>query len=518
MKNKILGAAVAMAAVLCAGCAQDEGNYDYHALNEPNITGVADSMSVLIHDHIELDPSMGDNITDTAAYDYEWKVINRSGDNEETVIGNYKKLSREVTLNAGEYKLYFTATQRNTGLFWRKSYALTVSDPSSEGWMVLCDDNGKPCLDIISKVTGKTYLDVLKDNGMPDMGTPYAIQYEPNCGYSDSPFYLFTSTGATRLSKNNFSWQRDYLFKYEVAQSPDVAPRTMVCEPSGISRVFVSEGKVRYAQNMGVQGLFGSPANKDFDVAPVVGANIGAQSYVSIYLLYDTTNKRFMAYCPLIQSAGFNTPTVQTMEEMEQVCIGSKGSDMVTGTAFADYPTGLDYVYMENTTYDPGNAKMGITYTVLRNGSNYYLYGIQLGDLLTFMDCTFCIGRAYYGDLSGCTDINRASCFAFSSLRNYMYYAVDGTVYRVNLSEKPLKAERQFSLVGETITRMKFNHYQTTTTNSEYDLVVASQNTGKGMLRIYDGMKKEGDFSGVAPTIYTGFGKIVDVTYRERTN
>ncbi len=518
MKNYIGGVLVTMVALFCTGCAQDEGNYDYHALNEPNITGVPDSLSVLIHDRLELDPAMGDNITDTTAYDYEWKVINRSGDNEVAVLGSYKKLSREVTLDAGEYMLYFKATERRSGLFWSKSYPLTVSDPSSLGWMILCDNNGKTRLDVVSDITGKTYFDVLKDNGMPELDGPYAIQYEPNCGYSGSPFYLFTASGATRLSKNNFAWQRDYDFKYEVAQQPNVAPHTMVCEQNGLSRVFVSEGKARYAQNMGIQGLFGSPANKDFEAAPYVGVNIGAQSYVSIYLLYDTTNKRFMAYCPLLQSAGFNASVIQTMPDMEQICIGSKGDDMVTGTAFSDYPEGLDFVYMENTTYDPGNAKMGITYTVLAHGNNYYLYGIQLGDLITFSECTFGIGKAYYGDLSGCTDINKASHFAFSSMRNYMYYAVGGTVYRVDLSEKPLTAERQFTLSGETITCMKFNLYRTTSTTADYDLVVGSYRQGNGTLRIYDGMKNEGDFTGVSPKVYTGFAKIVDATYRERTN
>ena len=141
-----------------------------------------------------------------------------------------------------------------------------------------------------------------------------------------------------------------------------------------------------------------------------------------------------------------------------------------------------------------------------------------MGDLITYSDCTFGIGKAYYGDLSQCTDINRAQCFAFSSLRNYMYYAVDGNIYRVDLLEKPLRAERQISLLGETITCMKFNIYRSTSTTANYDLVVGSEKQGSGILRIYNGMTKEGDFSGVAPTLYTGFAQIVDATYRERTN
>ena len=191
---------------------------------------------------------------------------------------------------------------------------------------------------------------------------------------------------------------------------------------------------------------------------------------------------------------------------------------MVTGTAFTEYPTGLDFVYMENTKYDPGNAKMGVTYTVLKSGKQYYLYGIQLGDMLTFADCPIAIGKAYYGDLSDCTDIDKASCFAFSSLKNFMYYSVGGTVYRVNLSETPLKAQRQFTLRNEKITVLKFNLYQNAPSPHDYDLVVGSDNRGDGALRIYEGSESEGDFSKVNPTIYTGFAKIVDAIYRERTN
>ena len=174
---------------------------------------------------------------------------------------------------------------------------------------------------------------------------------------------------------------------------------------------------------------------------------------------------------------------------------------------------------MENTKYDPGNALMGVTYTILRSGKKFEVYGIQLGDMLCYADCTFALGKAYYGDLSDCTDIAKATCFAFSSLKNYMYYAVGGTVYRVNLSEKPLKAERQFSFSGETITMMKFNFYQNSASANDYDLIVGTENSkGSGTLRIYNGMSSEGDFSKVIPTSYSGFGKIVDATYRERTN
>jgi hypothetical protein len=49
-----------------------------------------------------------------------------------------------------------------------------------------------------------------------------------------------------------------------------------------------------------------------------------------------------------------------------------------------------------------------------------------------------------------------------------------------------------------------------------YDLVVGSVKDGAGILRVYDGMKTEGDFSSVEPVVYDGFAQIVDATYKER--
>ena len=127
MRNYKIWAMALMMATMLAGCSQDEGNYDYHSLNEPTITGVPENISVLTHANIDLDPNLGDNITDLDAYNYEWKVINKSGDNEITVLSNEKHLLQEMTLPAGEYILYFTATEKNTGLFWRQSYKLASS-------------------------------------------------------------------------------------------------------------------------------------------------------------------------------------------------------------------------------------------------------------------------------------------------------------------------------------------------------------------------------------------------------
>ena len=49
-----------------------------------------------------------------------------------------------------------------------------------------------------------------------------------------------------------------------------------------------------------------------------------------------------------------------------------------------------------------------------------------------------------------------------------------------------------------------------------YDLVVATEKDGEGILRVYEGLNSEGQFGKVTPQMYEGFARIVDVSYKER--
>jgi hypothetical protein len=271
---------------------------------------------------------------------------------------------------------------------------------------------------------------------------------------------------------------------------------------------------------MGFDGLYGSAVNKNFGVAPYVGSNaLATQVYASVYLLYDMDRGRFMAYCPLLSSSDLGgLDPVADMDEFTQIAQGMAPDAGVVGNAFDEWPEGMELVYMENTRYDPGNGKMGMTYALLEDGDGHYVYGMQLGDILRYADCTYVLGKGYFGDVSSCRSIaSEDNLYAFSSLKNYMYYASGSTVYRVDLAEKPLKAVEQFRLSGETVTCLKFNLYQRSENmQKSYDLIVGSVRDGKGKVRIYEGRESDGDFSNVTPVVYDGFSEVVDVTYKER--
>ena len=514
-----IGYILLLASLILAGaCSQDQGNYDYIDLEEPAISGLEDT-EVFTLSQLQLNPQIEGGEFAEGEYAFEWMVLNQNSADEPVIIGTERNLDYEVTLAPGAYVLYYTITEIKTGLYWRHSINLTVSSSMSEGWMVLCSDGGRARLDMVSVTNGQTMQDVLKGNGMPQLNGPRRIQWLSDKTDAASPYYLLADDGATRLGRDAFEWKPEYDFSYEVAVQEKLTPYSITM--GGFGKVIVSGDNAHYCEVMGIDGLYGSAVNKDFPVAPFVGANaLATQVYAAVYLLYDTENERFMAYCPLLATNDLgNLNPLATMDEMGQIAEGMAPGAGVIGNAFKDWPEGNELVYMENTRYDPGNAKMGLTYALLKDGSSCHLYGIQLGDILRYADCTYVLGKGYYGDLSQCRDIlHPAALYAFSSLKSCMYYALDETVYRVDLSENPAREEAMFSLKGERITCMKFNLYQKSENmQKSYDLVVGSVNrNGEGTLRIYEGRESGGDFKNVEPQIYTGFAEIVDVEYKER--
>lgn len=505
-------------------CAEDKGNYDYRELNDIAIGGIADETSVLAFSDLKITPVFEAFNPSEAEYEFEWKAIRVGGDQEIRVIGTDKNLDYHVELISGQYKLIYTIKPKGQDVFYRNISDLRVNGVTSEGWLVLCSDNNRARLDMASKVTGETYHDLLRESDMPTLTNPYSIVYlPPYHGDANSPFYLLAENGATRLSKDDFVWKPEFDLSYEMGNGQPVSPYYITA--AGMSKMFVSDGEAHFCNYMMRDGLYGLKTNKNFRAAPRIGGNVMTRNIVMpMFLLYDTDSKLFTYY--------FNSPDMLSMLEQYEAMLGVKGLQLlemlgiVSGGAF-ELPAGEhDYRYLENTRYTPdGGGYDGITYAVLTAGTSVYLYGFQMGDYYAgqtpIAQCNYIINKAYYGDLSGCTDIASAGHFAFSSLKHFMYYSVDNRVYRVNLSSKPLTAELQFTLPGETITCMKFYLYtETAYANRSYDLIVGSRKAGEesasGVLRIYDGFESEGDFHQAGPAeTHTGFAPIVDVIFRE---
>ena len=506
-----------------AACSGDKGNYDYKVLNEVQIR-IDNAYSVLIRDQLTIEPQLSAAIEAFAPenYTYEWKVYDAIGSMTPEVISQTAKLDYYVSLLPGNYTLVFTVQEKGADVFYRHTAQLEVKTTTSHGWLVLCDDNGRVRLDMLSHVTGDTYYDLLAGTELADWQTPRQLVYAPDMA---EPYYLVSGSGTTRLSNNEFAWNESYLIENEFAGG-QFAGKVAFLANSWPGKVIIDENRVAYyCSTLMGDGLFGDGRRNETgnQKLPVAGYNALEQQHLPLFLLWDYTYRNFVVCTDQFASIGLDSSKDLNVSSLPALGFPVVGDDLFewpnrnNGAA----PYGVK-VAVENTRYDKNQSGQGMTYALLYNGTFCHLYGVILGNLVCLTEGAdkygYAYEKSYYADLSACTDITSASHFAASSLKTLLYYAVGGKVYAVNFTSGTPEAKLQFDLGDEEITLLKFNLFQgDDPDNRSYDLIVGSTTPdGEGVLRIYDGFDCEGDFTNAQPEETSrGFAPIVDVIYCE---
>ncbi|MCM1107609.1 MAG: PKD-like family lipoprotein [Clostridium sp.] len=504
--------------LVCLACADDKGNYDYHALNDLTVR-LEEQYVAIARERFTVTPRVEAAAFTPETYTYEWMAYDRTGQRDPAVVGTDLMLDTELTLPQGEYTLVLNIRERDTNLYYQGTAGLRVNTGTSAGWLVLCSDNGRTRIDMVShiKTTDNIYRNLLDGTEPGAWNGPQQLVCDPKMA---EPFYLVTDDGCTRLSTNDFEWNQSYLIANEfgtgiytggVACLSTRFPGKVIVDP---------KGRVYYCNTLMGDGLFGSVRSNKFYVSPAVGYNAKAMQNVPSFMMWDKNNCRFVVCAEQFTLLGLDNTSDEPMADLATDGFTVLGDDLFAWPKTADRMT-LTGIY--NTRYDRNQDDNGTTYAVLTNrNKKTFLYGVILGDLYSFGNSDK-FGYAYektaYADLSDCTGIVNATQFAFSSLKNYMYYAVGGTVYRVNLSDATFTAHPDITLPeGEEVTLLKFYLWeQDDPENRSYDLIVASKDgNGEGHLRIYEGFRSEGNFAGEQPREeYGGFADIVDVIYRE---
>lgn len=499
-------------------CSEDKGNYDYSELNDLEIT-FDDAYSVIARDSFSIHPVVDGRVSFSPEdYTYEWKAYDQTGQAESVLLGTALNLDVELNLPQGTYDLVLNIHEKSTGVYYQRKATLKVDTSTSLGWLVLCSDSGRVRLDMVShiKTEDNLYYDLLKGTELEDWRDPYQLVCDPHMA---EPFYLVTGSGTTRLSTDDFAWNASYLIANEFGTGVfEGQVRCLATHFPG--KVLIdTAGRIYYCETLTGDGLFGSVRSNTFYVEPAVGYNAKGTPFVPPFMMWDRSNRRFVVCAQEFNSIGLSNKSDVPMSELAETGFPTVNEELFAWPQRSDR---MDLVCLQNTRYDRNQDGNGMTYAILEQGGKRYLYGIILGDLYAFAEAKYgyTYEKAYYVDLSGCTDVNQAEHFAFSSLKTLMYYAVGNKVYSVNFTASSPVATLQFTLPeDEEITCLKFYLWeQDDPDNQSYDLIVGSRkaDTGEGVLRIYDGFTAEGDFSGAEPEEqYGGFAEIVDVIYRE---
>lgn len=273
-------------------------------------------------------------------------------------------------------------------------------------------------------------------------------------------------------------------------------PTTVVC--------VTDEGNAYAILSNSAGAAFEDPLNTDkkgsaptYKLSTHMGTSLyrssGGNSSTAIF--YDVTNKRFL--CWDYYQADKNMIAAIPDEYAKK------------------YPwkTGMDMVDMVSTRFSSG-----MIYTILVDDQQQrHIYPLNMAN------DQFIQSEPYSGITA--EHFNDAQKYAFHSQFPFMYYSYENKVYAYNLGTATLMKVIELP-AGEKVSMLKFNIYAQPAISwfpdrsdeflgKQYDLIVGSTTGAEdgGVVRFYD---IEADGSMEQLSEYTGFGEVVDVTYRER--
>ena len=485
---------VLTATLALSGCYKDKGNYDYNEINEVEIEGIADEYTVSLGERFTITPTLKfslDKSNDTSKYEYEWIALRRDGVLPGDVrkdLGVTKNLDVNVTLPPGPYRTYYRVTDKNSGVQWQKTFNLTVVSSIYEGWMLMNDVNGQTRVDMISMDTSafKTIVDVLGTTGSGIPGGIYGKPLFINCYPYDPTFYgvyICTDLGTTKIHPETFKYDFTYNIKYEfVSNIPETFTTDYMTNLSGNTAwLHGTDNNVYYYYRI-FQVKYGLPVNQvKGEVSSFRANKFIATNGSSRAVLYDDDNRRFVRH--------INNEATSTL--------------MPEGTLF-DFNTGKDLVYMTYSAYNGGEV-----FAILKDPSDnkYWLARFTFGSS---------INQVYYEEMTA-TGIESASDFAVSPEFGYIMYNAGSKVYSYDFNNKASKLMLDYG--ARNISQIKFHPFISGKySEMRNQLIVCSyeegDTAGSGKMELFKVKPVQGDFE--LAKEYTGLGKIVSLSYRER--
>lgn len=513
-------------------CDDDMGNYNYSDINEVSLSNFESGRlyeKVAYVDRLDFDPQIvsTQNKNDDGSYEYQWKLIPQGKDFREIedttalTISRERKLDQLVTMKPGLYSGFFIVTDKDSGVSWTTPFQLRVRSITSEGWMILCDDNGKSRMDIIFNSTETEDLiahDIWKENSF-NPGKPSHLIFNYRYNVGGAAFMLVTDKNTYLLDVIDLHAGEDNEIKWQFGASPE----KVLVKAAGMSQyaidnnwTLIDQNDDIYMMSLNTYGsLFEFPINKidgkePFKPSPFVGVSYDS-GYDTGYgcaptMLYDATHRQFLV---IRNNASY--PSVMTFEKDK----------------LFSAQTGRDMVYLENT-------KPGTIFSLLKdpNNGDVYFYGIRMRAEYTegaywWEEGTYTEynTQEYYGKVQG-EGIDKATKYAIHHLYPYIFYVYNNTVYQFDMGHPNEAAKPILSFPGEEIVVLKVNPFVAWEAYSTWErqrgnhLVIGTIDKSKGdsecgIMRAYDVPNLMEPLTMVKE--YRGLGKIVDIAYKERS-
>jgi len=535
----------ALSIFVWTACKKDLGNYDYSNANlisittdmanvDPQVVVSNDSIVVRQNDSLTVNilvsqtiPS--DNLT------YEWMITQSASsiaNPGQYVVGNNKQLKTKIILAPNLYKLVVKVTDSKSGVSFYKFYWLNVdtSPWGGEGWVVLQEQSAQGGADI-SVITsrdgvnrGNIFSNVYSlANGRKLPSGTYkvnAINYAASLRIQKVSF--FHPNGGLQVKSTDFTDSSDHNSWFLVT------PPTFNLQLNGQ----INGGQYEYLINSNQLTMrrvnaasiqtppikFGAPVLGTWTLSPFVLNNAGSDQY---YTMYDQANKCFLLYNMETNTLIPTSRPDVANSHFVPYAGGAAALHPTTGSGYDLNNIGRNLIYAENAQA-LASGTQPVHDCIFRNnvGDSTFLY--QLPVNLAYNN-NFTTGR-YFLSATNNPGINTASKFAcptFLAMPGKFYYVNSNNIYVctvANLATSTSAIGYSFP-AGTIITTMKvFKSGYTTVPSSESRvLVVATDETasGGGNKVYFLNLSATGTINATPANVYTGFDKIVDISFKK---
>jgi hypothetical protein len=486
-----------LGAIHLSSCKKDLGNYAYNEINEAEIVDLDTLYTINSDEHFKANPKINftkDKNPDTANYRYEWyKGIDVGyGGMAPELLSSKLSIDTLLDMGLGKYEMYFRVTDKKSGVYFQKNFRLAIINKAYEGWLLLSDINGGSRVDMVSiynKVfkSYKNILDTMKSDLIPS-GKPVAIG---TCRTNASGSGSFVNYVVTNTDGKVFGFN-------DMKNVPNEALSVLIPESTGFDY-----------------------SNTNMTFAPLLDCiSVNNNIYLRNSFRYkDLINKtesgvKFQASSYFASSVEYYEPIIILFNE------DTKALYRYPGTGTASFP--LTITELAGKTDDLAY----MTYSMYNGGEVFAIFKDKLNRKMFLARFGLNGKLSYYNEITG-TDIYQAEQFAISPAFGYIFYTVGNKVYEYDTSLK--SSISMLELQGEKISMIKFHRFLLRSLpqlsvnvpgylDLEKQLIVASykedQPATTGKLSLYEVPPINGKL--ILKNSFEGFGKIVDVTYKER--
>jgi hypothetical protein len=463
-----------------SGCLKDESNKDVKPINVLTISDTTAVAAVLQFDTLTVKPDIKEAIpTGDNGLVYEWSI--HQNDSEDAypvyILDSTRYLHKSISVKPGIYRLIYKVTVKASGVAYFKFFDLKVINRFSEGWLVMEDVAGKTDMTIILKTD--TFFHHIFTELNKDYTLNNPMQVATTNHYGAKSVLMFGASNAIELEYTEMTKLTDYTTWFW--ETPAVFQPQRFRQISTSVYFLINDGRLNARFAGGFPGevkylnALPFPGGKGDDYYFSSYTGVGPQPYTGektpyTAFFFDTKSKGFvyLSGASLIPSlVAFSAPEPGSYFDMRNI--------------------GLDLLAM-----DQGNAPF-LNNAIFKDNGNYYLYQIDGNRSDPAVAKKLITGDA--------PELVAFTKMTSSKKLQQIYFLVGGNIYLYDIPSGKARGIKAIA-AGEQVT-----YFQCTGD----DVMVGTWNGTEGKLYRYK-ISPLGDFQDVK--VFTGFGKIVSMTYK----